>query len=244
MVKFDTESKIPKRRSRIKLLLLFSFTFAVTFFLLGTIIRNFSPPIDVNIGNEEIASVENIDDFDEIDDFEEGEVDSRLKWIQYEDNNPDVNSIDNTANSEDIEEMNNHKNIPAVYKKKQTKITTKSTTTKSVSKLNHPNKYIMTQDVSLSSTLAEPADINAEKNLSHKSNIVNSKVYVGYYPTKEHALKALNSINSTIPGFNPFVRILNGQYIVQVGSFTDKGKAMHVKHELLRNGFPAKLTVQ
>lgn len=241
MVKFDTESKIPKRRSRIKLLLLFSFTFAATFFLLGTIIRNFSPPIDVNIGNEEIASIENTDDFDEIDDFEEGEVDSRLKWIQYEDNNPDVNS---TANAEDIEEINNQKNVPAVYKKTQTKITTKSTTTKSFSKLNHPNKYIMAQDVSLSSTLAEPADINDEKNLSQKSNIVNSKVYVGYYPTKEHAIKALNSINSTIPGFNPFVRILNGQYIVQVGSFTDKGKAMHVKHELLRNGFPAKLTVQ
>lgn len=244
MVKFDTESKIPKRRSRIKLLLLFSFTFAATFFLLGTVIRNFSPPIDVNIGNEEIASIENTDDFDEIDDFEEGEVDSRLKWIQYEDNNPNVNSIGNAGNTEDIEEINSSKNIPTVYKKKQTKVTSKSTTTKSTKRLNQPNKYIMAQDVSLSPTLAEPADINTEKNLSYKSNIINSKVYVGYYPTKEHAINALNSINSTIPGFNPFVRILNGQYVVQVGSFTDKGKAMHVKHELLRNGFPAKLTVQ
>lgn len=239
MVKFNTESRIPKRRSRIKLLLLFSFTFAATFFLLGTIIRNYSPPVDVNIGNGEIASIENTDIVEEIDDFEEGEVDSRLKWIQYEDNNPDINSIDNAENKE---ENNNKKITPATYKKKQIKTYAKANTSDALQS-SQPNNYITVQDVSFAPSLAEPRDVSENKN-STKSQVVNSKVYVGYYPTKELAINAQYSINSAVPGFSPYIKTLNGQYVVQVGSFTDKTKAMKLKHELLRKGFPAKLTIQ
>ncbi|MGN0014754.1 MAG: SPOR domain-containing protein [Candidatus Gastranaerophilaceae bacterium] len=239
MVKFGTESKIPKRRNRIKLLLLFSFTFAATLFLLTTIIRNYSPPIDVNIGNEEIVSIELTDDIEDFDDFEEGEVDSRLKWIQYEDNNPGVNSIDNPI--ENVADINKTKEIkkknttPATYKRKhniQNRVT-------STEKLNRP-KYITATNVSLAPSIAEPTDITK----STKVNTVNSKVYVGYYPTKKHAINALNYINAAVPGFNPYIKTMNEQYVIQVGSFTDKTKAMNLKHELLRKGFPAKLTIE
>ena len=51
-------------------------------------------------------------------------------------------------------------------------------------------------------------------------------------------------IDNTIPGYNPYIKKVNNQYIIQVASFADKTKAVNFKLELSDKGFPARITVK
>ena len=72
-------------------------------------------------------------------------------------------------------------------------------------------------------------------------NMKITRVYVGFYSSQEDAVDARNRISQTMPGIQPFVKALNGQYIVQAGSFADRSKAVELRDELNNRGYTARL---
>lgn len=87
MAKKKKKKKRSGKSNKVALFLLFVATFFITLFIISNMLATFSPPVDVNIGNSEI--IENTameDEAEDYEDLEHADVDSRLKWIQYEDN--------------------------------------------------------------------------------------------------------------------------------------------------------------
>ena len=71
-----------------------------------------------------------------------------------------------------------------------------------------------------------------------------TKVYIGYYPTMEQANIIRNRVSTAVTGYQPFVRRLGSQYVVQVGSFSDRNRALGLKSELDGKGFSARLLTE
>ncbi len=68
-----------------------------------------------------------------------------------------------------------------------------------------------------------------------------SKVFVGSYPTIEQAIQAQNQLMSTTVSVSPFVKEVNGVYVLQAGSYADAGKAEAVAREINSLGFHARV---
>ena len=87
MAKKGKHRKKKKSGNKIALILLFISTFLITLFVISGILSTYSPPVDVNIGDGEfIENTAMVDEAEDYEDLEHADVDSRLKWIQYEDN--------------------------------------------------------------------------------------------------------------------------------------------------------------
>ncbi|MBQ2645077.1 SPOR domain-containing protein [bacterium] len=218
-----------------KLILLFSITFVATLFLVSAMFKNFSPPVDVNIGGQDFVAENDTDDFPQKD------IDDRLKWIQFEDNmseSPVVNevqqndstekTIKKTFNNVNIKndtdkEINNDKNLKTQYIRLET------------SEPPIPVKY----------TPPTPS-VSEIKNSAQKPALANkmTKVYVGYYSSIEQANKVKNDITNSISGYQPYVKQINNNYIVQIASFSDREKAVYLKLELSDKGYPARLLTE
>ena len=68
-----------------------------------------------------------------------------------------------------------------------------------------------------------------------------SKVYVGSYPTIEQAIQAQNQLMNATVSVSPFVKEVNGVYVLQAGSYADAGKAEAVSREINSLGFHARV---
>ena len=68
-----------------------------------------------------------------------------------------------------------------------------------------------------------------------------SKVYVGSYPTIEQAIQAQNKLMNTSISVSPFVKEVNGTYVLQAGSYANAGKAEAVSREINSLGFHARV---
>lgn len=242
MVRFDFEPKKSKNNSKSKLLLLFSLTFVITLFIIGTMFKNFSPPVDVNIGGEEIETADDDSDY-----FQEGDVDSRLKWIQFEDNMTDSPVVQEVEKDNKLDEQAQIEQLPPKTESKSYKATKEPEAIRpKIPDIPKQKNIYNTQTTPVHIALpAEPPlpSIGEVKNRSVQKNITSSKVYVGFYQTLDEAKLVRDKIDAAVPGFNPYVKSVNGQYIVQVGSFNDRTKAVNFKLELSDKGFPARLMV-
>lgn len=242
MARFDVQPKKKKENNKTKLLLLFSITFVFTLFVIGAMFKNFSPPVDVNISGNEVSEIEDEDD------FQEGEVDSRLKWIQFEDNmtvSPVVQEVLPNSKNNNIS-VNTKKEEP-LFKED---LTEKSSVTEPPLPKNiYKNTYntVKNESVKLQAPPPVPSIDEVKKVTVSQTSPVktnsSSKVYVGYYQSLEQAKAVRDRIDSSVPGFSPYVKNVNGQYIVQVGSFSDKTKAINFKLELSDKGFPARVQI-
>ena len=67
------------------------------------------------------------------------------------------------------------------------------------------------------------------------------KVCVGKYATVEQARVAQSILQDSDVGVSSFIKMVNGSYTLQVGSFTERSKAEQLLNELLRNSFPARI---
>lgn len=67
------------------------------------------------------------------------------------------------------------------------------------------------------------------------------KVYVGKYTTSAQARVALDILMDSGLNVSPFVKNVNGIYTLQIGSFSERTRAVEIAKELTSNGFPARL---
>ena len=68
-----------------------------------------------------------------------------------------------------------------------------------------------------------------------------SKIYVGNYATIEQAIQAQNKLMNATNSVSPFVKEINGTYVLQVGSYANPTKAEAVAKEINALGFQTKI---
>ena len=241
--------KPKKKNNKLTLLVLFVVTFVVAMFLVSELFKNFSPPVDVNIGGE--AAEETAEENEHF-----AELDSRLKWIQYEDTMGESmakteasalgNSVSETSKSEVSQntEKKSAKKVEKTVKKQSPALAEPPVMQYSFDEVPVP--------VRTPKTISKPpvptvAEVQYRANSQHQTTSAQSamtKVYIGYYPTMEQANIVRGRVSTAVTGYQPFVRRLGSQYVVQVGTFSDRGRAVSLKSELDGKGFSARLLTE
>ncbi len=241
--------KPKKKNNKLTLLVLFVVTFVVAMFLVSALFKNFSPPVDVNIGGE--AAEETAEENEHF-----AELDSRLKWIQYEDTMGESmakteasalgNSVSETSKSEVSQntEKKSAKKVEKTVKKQSPALAEPPVMQYSFDEVPVP--------VRTHKTISKPpvptvAEVQYRANSQHQTTSAQSamtKVYIGYYPTMEQANIVRGRVSTAVTGYQPFVRRLGSQYVVQVGTFSDRGRAVSLKSELDGKGFSARLLTE
>lgn len=244
--------KKPKKKNNLKFLILFIVTFIVALFFVSVLFRNFSPPVDVNIGGEANSEIA-----EENEHF--AELDSRLKWIQYEDTmgesmqKSESSALGNTSSVEtkkaETSVNSNKKSVKKVEKTVKKQLLAEPPVmqysydeiplpvkTKTVSKPPVPTV------VEVKNATASPTAVNYTN--SSNASVAMTKVYIGFYPTMEQANTIRARVSTAVAGCQPYVRRLGSQYVVQVASFSDRDKAVSLKSELDSKGFSARLLTE
>ena len=225
------EQKAPIRRKRRKnksgigYILLFTFVFLFALWGLSYLVKSYSPDVDVAIGNSETLILNETD-------TEIRTVDERLKWIKMEDELPTVSvkvqkddkNQDKTSRSKKEKED----------KKKQEEIenSEKLIAEKEKQQLDFAIKSIQESRLSLQSQLT---NITQEQ---QKPKI--TKVYIGQYSSIEDAIRMQHKVTLEAPETTPFIKSINGNYVVQIGSFVDKDKAIALVTTMSEKGFSAR----
>lgn len=208
-----------------KIFYLFFVTFFISMVIIGSLIKALSPSVDVEIGDGVQQEESNGETPNE-------GVDNRLKWIQFEDNMPGVSKRLGLENepAEDSEINDN---------------TNKSTKSKRMP-LDQDDEIISTNPNAKHHTddIPVPNSSDVIRQTAPIAPIKMSKVYIGYYTTIEQAISAQNRILDTDLDVSPFVREVNGYYVVQVGSYANRQKAQSLAAEVQAQGFPAKVVAE
>lgn len=205
-----------------KTIYIFFVTFFLSMFIVGFIVKTLTPNVDVEIGDG--VSGEQDADVDE----ENRGIDNRLKWIQFEDNMPGVSKrLGSTEQENTTTESETYQDDIAKLEERvrQAQTTIKTETTQESK-----------------STPPVPKASDVAKQINAPSIPVRmSKVYIGYYTSIEQAITTQNKIMDAGLNINPFVKEVNGYYVVQAGSYSNKQKAQSVAGEISSLGFPAKV---
>lgn len=213
-----------------RVIYLFFATFFFSMFIVGFIIKTLSPSVDVEIGD----NVENSQEVESPDEPQSG-IDDRLKWIQFEDNMPGV--------SKRIEEKEVSSDDPSM----QGDDITNSADEKVRDAKNSSQTDSKTLQNSKSQKMAPPVPTTTEavRNVNASSAPLKmTKVYIGSYSSIEQAISVQNKLIDANLNVSPFVKEVNGYYVVQVGSYANRQKAQTLYSEVTSMGFPAKMTVE
>ncbi len=207
-------------------LTLFIITFLVSLIVITYFIKSFSPNVDVEIGGES-------DEQQYVEENSESDVkkaiDDRLRWIQLEDNMPGAAKRNDEQNGNEItyesEKVKKHKeNI-------DTSLDTSDVDTEQQQELK-PIEYVGPEHTSAVPPVPAPQKAEPPKM---------SKVYVGSYPTIEQAIQAQNNLMNVSSSISPFVKEVNGSYVLQAGSYASPNKAEAVSREINSLGFHARV---
>ena len=208
-----------------KFIVIFLATFIITFAFVAMAVKYFSPEIDVEISKA--TEEEQADDAED-----KGSVDERLRWIQFEDNMPGVSTrfTDKKDQTEDTKTAQNQEETDntIVYdedlnKKQQPKAIEKEPVVKV--------EKVKPQAPDVKPVSAPPVAVGAST----------SKVYVGNYATIEQAIAMQNRLVDSGLNLAPFVKRVNGNYVVQVGSYASAQKAHSVAAEIQNAGYAARV---
>ncbi len=203
---------------------LFIVTFLVSLIIITYFIKSFSPNVDVEIGGEEEQTIEESSSDSDV----KKAIDDRLRWIQMEDNMPGASKRDENAN-EDITYMDTEKNKDQENKTQEN--TDQKTQQNEMAPIEYVNQKHQIQQPPVPKQTATP---QAEP-------FKMSKVYVGSYPTIEQAIQAQNKLMNSPISVSPFVKEVNGSYVLQAGSYANAGKAESVAREINSVGFSARV---
>ena len=203
---------------------LFIVTFLVSLIIITYFIKSFSPNVDVEIGGEEEQTIEESSSDSDV----KKAIDDRLRWIQMEDNMPGASKRDENAN-EDITYMDTEKNKDQENKTQEN--ADQKTQQNEMAPIEYVNQKHQIQQPPVPKQTAAP---QAEP-------FKMSKVYVGSYPTIEQAIQAQNKLMSTSTSVSPFVKEVNGSYVLQAGSYASPNKAEAVSREINSLGFHARV---
>ncbi len=204
---------------------IFFATFFFSMFLVGFIIKTLSPNVDVEIGDDVDTTQSETPE-----NSAGGNVDNRLKWIQFEDNMPGVS-----------------KRLPS---EETVPMTQNENDSKRLEKLNGVSSELDEQNLSQQQQVTKnqkntpPTPTSSEVARSARSTVAVpkiSKVYVGYYTSVDQAITVQNKLIDSDLNVSPFVKEVNGYYVVQVGSFANRQKAQSLYGDVSAMGLPAKI---
>ena len=220
-----------KDNSTFVFIISFVFTFMIATGIIGICLNYFSPTVDVNIGQNDVLPEDN-------EQIPVLDMDNRLKWIQDEDNyaqqptSEKYLQLDKEFNSLNADKTNNIKkeNIRPV----------KNTESKSVKKERQDNIPVPVHSKDIEPPVPTLTEVQNTVNKT-PSEIKITKVYTGFYKSAEEAQQAKEKIANLFPELQPFVKSVNGQYIVQAGSFSSRKKAVELRESLNSRGYTAKL---
>lgn len=163
-------------------------------------------------------------------------IDSRLKFIQMEDNDKlPSNKAPNIIQSKE-------KEFSTIGNASEGEVQTQSFGGQDYSHPYGNNGAFSSSQTTYSegSTIRHPSGVSSTSQNTNKSSVY--KVYIGSYTTLEEARVAQNIIQDANLGVTSFVKTLsNGAYTIQVGSYGDQTKASNLTNELRRNHFPARM---
>lgn len=223
--------KRKRNKSGIAYLLLFTIVFVIALCGLSYAVKSLSPDVDVEIGNNEaLAPVEQETD------VEMRTVDERLKWIQMEDELPSVAVRNPETKKEDNKESTNDNKKEKDENKtvKEEVINLTPTVEKTQKNTVEPTKTEL--DFRLpSGNVIEPRQPIAK---------TVTKVYLGGYDSIEEAIKTQQKVASEEPDMIPFIKAINGRYMVQIGSFSDHEKAIALSLKMKEKGYPSKTVTE
>lgn len=213
---------------------LFLVTFLISLIVITYFIKSMSPDVDVEIGGESEQTVEQDGTDSEI----KQPIDDRLRWIQMEDNMPGASKRQD-GESQDIEYKSTENGKEDVVKQPESKDKEKS---KSDSDTVTPFEYTNPNNQKPIATPPTPVQSMQNKQPAPSADEFKmSKVYVGSYPTIEQAIQAQNKIMNTSISVSPFVKEVNGSYVLQAGSYANAHKAEAVAREISAAGFPTRV---
>ncbi len=211
----DYQKKVTKNPN--EGVIIFVSTFFVLLLLFLGIAKQISPEVDVQIGDDNSVSTE---------DIAKSSVDDRLKLLQEED-------AGKTEQEDTFEpELDEKVKLPDKVKKAEDKQEEEAVDLVEKEATPKPS-----ETASQAPKAEQPKPIQQPVAAS-------SKVVVGYYATKEQAEVAKGIILEAGLNINPFVRSIGGAYTIQVGSYSTREKAQSVVNDLLRNNFPARILVE
>lgn len=225
----ESGNKNLKKEKNKKVLVIFLSTFFVSLFLAAFAIKALSPNVDVEIADDSADYAET----EQTPGIEAKDVDNRLKWIQFEDNMPGVSKRYDSDESE-LTDSDTEKNDVNVNKNED---------------LEKVRTATKTTDVKIAAQKKPDIKQQAPVPTRHDVTTVSSptrvtKVYIGYYSTLEQAVNAQNKVITSGVNVSPFVKEVNGLYVVQAGSYANSQKAQSLYSQLSAMGYPAKLVIE
>ncbi len=227
----QTNIKKRKKKRHFGFLYLFVFVFIAALITVSHLVKQYSPDVDVAIGNREVTPLNYADS-----DYEIRTIDERLKWIQMEDDMPSV-SVKKEKINDYSYLFDTDKKSSKDLKKKQTEQIIKKTPPKPTiddikTKLNVP----LPLNENIASAVKQEAAVEPSVSIT--------KVYIGKYSSLDEAIEMQHSVSNSGLGISPFVKSVNNHYIVQVGSFYDSKKADDLVSQLKAKGFSARKKIE
>jgi len=221
----NSRKKTKKNNSGIIFISAFIITFILAVMVMGIAFKHFSPTVDVNIGQNDLQTEELVNN---------SEIDDRLKWIQDEDNQEPTSEKYLNAETDNLISKINPKKEEKKESVRPKNNVINNTTSLQKDEIPIPvnTKYI---------TVAPVPTIKEVQPVTPAPSTKITRVYIGFYKNAEDAMSAKTKISQTFPGIQPFIKAVNGQYIVQAGSFADRRKAVELKEELDNRGYTARL---
>lgn len=226
--------KRKRKKSSLGYLLLFTFVFLTALWGLSYAVKSLSPNVDIEIGNNEAltdAAIEN--------DAEIKTVDERLKWIQMEDDLPTV-AVRNPEEKKDEK----------TKEKENDKTTTKVETKEEKPVIELPKK-IDFDKIENTNPIEQP-----KQELDFRlptGNVIEprqpiektvTKVYLGAFDSIEEAIRTQQKVASEEENMVPFIKSINGKYMVQIGSFSDQAKAIALAIKMKEKGYPSRTVTE
>lgn len=232
--KAPLKRKKRKKKSGLGYLVLFALVFILALLGLSHLVKSLSPDVDVAIGNNQSITLSDADM-----DVEIKTVDERLKWIQMEDEMPTVsirNPKENTNKKDSEQEQKKDTKTDIKKKEKQ-----KKEKEESQEKLTAPRPTASDLKQKLDFRLRSSAPLPDEQPVKINQT---SKVYIGNFYTIEDAMKTQHKIAAEESDIIPFIKSINGYYVVQIGSFADVEKARALSGKMKTKGYNTKIVTE
>ncbi len=216
---------------------LFLFVFVVALAGFSFAVKSYTPELDVSLGNVETTPLTQSDM-----DIEVKSVDERLKWIQMEDEMPSVAIREAKEQTEDSIKAKTRKMIEPesiqepIFKKEEVAVVPKP------SMSDIPVATPQTSDFRIASEQTAVVPLPVAKTPVIPAPIPSlTKVYLGSYTTVDEAMSVQQKVLADIPSSMPFIKSVNGSYIVQLGSFSNSDMAQSFIQTLRDKGYSPKV---
>ena len=224
-----------KKKSGIGYVLLFLVVFTSALFSLSYLVKSYTPDVDVAIGNNEALILSESDIDTEI-----KTIDERLKWIQMEDELPTVSiRSPKEKQNKDNSEYNNTKEEKKEILNRNKDIKDKSNNNESIFAPRQTTIDLKKENLNFR--------INQIPSVEEKNNTIVksvSKVYVGNFDEIEDAIRIQHKISQEESDIVPFIKSINGVYVVQIGSFNDPEKANSLLNRMRNKGYNSRIVIE